>query len=158
MTNKRKSVKKKIVKSAKAKQTAWWRDATVNAEIRDEQSKSKKAKQVIKKTLEDPKIRDELNKRGINLSDSKKIMKKSIGKSGPAPKKIKIKHITAENKKPSMFGKISGFFSESEDEKKNRLIEKNNLKKIMGAEESILMSNNSPYIFALMWLISEKRV
>ena len=35
---------------------------------------------------------------------------------------------------------------------------KDNLKKLMGAEESILMSNNSPYIFALIWLISEKRV
>ena len=57
-----------------------------------------------------------------------------------------------------MFGKISRFFSESEDEKKTRLIEKNNLKKELGAEESVLMSNNSPYIFALMWLISEKRV
>jgi len=115
-------------------------------------------KRIVKVAMENPKIMKELNERGIMSTKAKKLMEKSLDKSGPSPKKIGIKHGPKENKKPRMFGKISGFFSESEDEKKTRLIEKNNLKKVLGAEESVLMSNNSPYIFALMWLISEKRV
>ena len=143
MTNKQKSSDKKKQKTLKK-----------NAIIPPKDMRKK----IVSKALEDPQIMKKVEKLGINRAEGKKLMEKSVDKSGPAPKKIEIKHVPTKYKKPSMFGKISGFFSESEEEKKTRLIEKNNLKKELGAEESVLMSNNSPYIFALMWLISEKRV
>ena len=119
--------------------------------------KREKKKIFTKKILENKKVVAALKKSGIKFPDKKEI-NKSVAKYGAAPKKIEIKHVSVKNKKSRTFGKISGFFSESEEEKKTRLIEKSELKKELGAEESILMSNNSPYIFALMWLISEKRV
>ena len=124
---------------------------------------------ITKKALENPLLQDKLKELGtldLSLSDKKNDSENNkkptpmstspekILKPKPKPKPKPV----AENNKSSTLGKISGFFSESEDEKKSRLIEKSELKKELGAEESILMSNNSPYMFALMWLISEKRV
>ena len=147
MTNKQKSSDKKKQKTLKKN--------AIKPKGRQASTPKDMRKKIVSKALEDPLIMEKL---GLNKEEVKKLMEKSVDKSGPAPKKIEIKHVPTKYKKPSMFGKISGFFSESEEEKKTRLIEKNNLKKELGAEESVLMSNNSPYIFALMWLISEKRV
>ena len=120
---------------------------------------------ITKKALENPLLQDKLKELGtfdLSLSDKKNDSennKKPTPMSSSPEKILKPKpKPVAENNKSSTLGKISGFFSESEDEKKSRLIEKSELKKELGAEESILMSNNSPYMFALMWLISEKRV
>lgn len=147
MTNKQKSSDKKKQKTLKKN--------AIKPKGRQASTPKDMRKKIVREASEDPLIMEKL---GLNKEEVKKLMEKSVDKSGPAPKKIEIKHVPTKYKKPSMFGKISGFFSESEEEKKTRLIEKNNLKKELGAEESVLMSNNSPYIFALMWLISEKRV
>jgi hypothetical protein len=150
MTNKQKSSDKKKQKTLKKN--------AIKPKGRQASTPKDMREKIVSKALEDPQIMKKVEKLGINRAEGKKLMEKSVDKSGPAPKKIEIKHVPTKYKKPSMFGKISGFFSESEEEKKTRLIEKNNLKKELGAEESVLMSNNSPFIFALMWLISEKRV
>jgi len=150
MTNKQKSSDKKKQKTLKKN--------AIKPKGMQASTPKDMRKKIVSKALEDPQIMKKVEKLGINRAEGKKLMEKSVDKSGPAPKKIEIKHVPTKYKKPSMFGKISGFFSESEEEKKTRLIEKNNLKKELGAEESVLMSNNSPFIFALMWLISEKRV
>jgi hypothetical protein len=147
MTNKQKSSDKKKQKTLKKN--------AIKPKGRQASTPKDMREKIVREASEDPLIMEKL---GLNKEEVKKLMEKSVDKSGPAPKKIEIKHVPTKYKKPSMFGKISGFFSESEEEKKTRLIEKNNLKKELGAEESVLMSNNSPYIFALMWLISEKRV